>query len=69
MKKNVGKSDKILRIIIAMVAGYFAYKGGFDTAWKGYALWAVAGIMVLTSFTGSCPLYSIFGMNTCKIKK
>lgn len=66
MKKNVGNIDKILRIVIAVVAGYFAYNGGFETAWVSYVLYAVAGIMLLTSLIGSCPIYSILGVKTNK---
>jgi len=66
MKKNVGNIDKIVRVIIALVAGYFAYKGGFDPAWIAYVLWGVTGIMILTTLMGSCPIYSISGMGTHK---
>jgi nitric oxide reductase large subunit len=66
MKKNVGSADKIVRIVIAVVAGYFAKTGTFDAAWMNYALYAVAGIMLLTSVIGTCPIYSILGIKTNK---
>jgi len=68
MKKNVGSVDKIVRIIIAVIAVYVAYKGMVASPWD-YVLYAVAAIMALTSLMGSCPLFSIFGINTCKVKK
>lgn len=68
MKSNVGSTDKIIRIIIAIVALYIAYTGMVASPWN-YVLYAVAGIMVLTAIMGCCPLFSIFGINTCKIKK
>ena len=68
MKKNVGSIDKIVRIVIAVVAAYFAYRGGFG-ATMSYVLYAVAGIMLVTSLMGSCPIYSVIGQSTCKIKK
>jgi hypothetical protein len=70
MKTNVGKIDKVLRIIIGLVAAYFAYKGFSPFAGNigNYVLWAVAVIMLGTSAMGSCPLYSIFGINSCKLK-
>lgn len=67
MKKNVGNIDKIVRIIIALIATYFAYTGEFSAAWQGYALWAVAIIMLGTALTSKCPIFSIFGINTCKV--
>ena len=69
MKKNVGNIDKVIRVIIALVAAYFAYKGGFASAWVEYVLWAVAIIMLLTTLMGSCPIYSVFGKSTCKVKE
>jgi len=69
MKKNVGSIDKVVRVVIAIIAAYFAYKGGFGIAWVEYVLWAVAIIMLLTTFMGSCPLYSLSGKNTCEVKK
>ena len=66
MKKNVGSIDKIIRIVIAIVAGYFAYNGNFESTVIGYVLWAVAAIMLVTSLIGTCPLYSIIGMKTNK---
>jgi len=69
MKKNVGSIDKILRVLIALVAVYFAYSGGFEAAWVSYVLYAVAIIMLATTFMGSCPIYSICGANTSKVKE
>ncbi|MEN8124211.1 MAG: DUF2892 domain-containing protein [Bacteroidota bacterium] len=67
MKKNVGNIDKIIRIVIAIVAAYFAYSYAVSP-WN-YVLYAVAGIMVVTSLFGCCPLFSIFGISTCKVKE
>jgi len=66
MKKNVGSIDKIIRLIIAIVAIYFAYAGGLEAAWAGYVLYAVGAILLFTILTGSCPLYSIVGASTSK---
>jgi hypothetical protein len=68
MKKNVGSTDKIVRIILALIATYFAYTGEFSAVWQGYALWAVAVILLVTALTSKCPIFSIFGINTCKVK-
>lgn len=68
MKKTVGSSDKIIRYIIAIVAIYVAYSGMVMAPWS-YVLYAIAAIMIITGLTGYCGLYSIFGMNTCKVKE
>jgi hypothetical protein len=64
MKKNVGNIDKIVRIIIALVAAYFAKYGEFSNEWISIGLYAVAIIMLLTSLLGTCPIYSIIGVKT-----
>ena len=68
MKTNMGKADRLIRILIAITAGLLIY---FDvvSGTLAYILLAVAGIFVLTSLVSFCPLYAVFGMNTCKVKK
>ena len=66
MKKNVGNIDKIVRIIIAVVAGYFAKTGTFEASWMSTILYAVAAIMILTAVIGTCPIYSVLGKRTKK---
>lgn len=68
MKKTVGSTDKIIRIILALAIGYFAYSTSFEAAWIQIVLYVVTAILLVTSFTGLCPLYSIFKVNTCKLK-
>jgi hypothetical protein len=67
MKKNVGSLDKIIRFIIAIIALYVAYNGMVVSPWD-YVLYAVAAIMVLTALFGTCPLFSILGLNSNKAK-
>lgn len=62
MKSNVGSTDKIIRIILGVViiaAGFY-----FKT-WFGL----VGIVPLLTAFVSFCPLYSIVGINTCKVGK
>ncbi len=68
MKKNVGSVDKVIRFIIAIVAVYIAYQGMVASPWD-YVLYAVGAIMVLTALSGRCPIFSILGLNTCKVKE
>lgn len=68
MKKNVGSLDKMIRIVLALIATYFAYTGEFNAAWQAYALWAISIVLLLTALTSRCPLFSIIGINSCKVK-
>lgn len=67
MKKNVGNTDKFVRVIIALVATYFAYTNTFDPSWITYILYTVAIVLLFTVLTGSCPCYSMLGTSTCKV--
>lgn len=68
MKRNMALADRIIRIIIAAVVAYLYFTGTL-TGTLGIVLLVLAAIFLLTSFIGSCPLYSVFGISTCKVKK
>ena len=63
MKKNVGTIDKVIRILLAaaIVVLYFM---NIITGTLGIILLILAGILVLTSLFGICPLYMLFRINT-----
>lgn len=66
LAKNVGGIDRILRIVVgaALILGFFLNMGA------AYSWLYLIGIVPLaTGLMQSCPLYSIFGMNTCSLKK
>ncbi|MBK9333126.1 MAG: DUF2892 domain-containing protein [Ignavibacteria bacterium] len=65
MKKNMGSSDKIIRIIIAAVIAVL-YFTNVITGVLGIVLLIFAAVFVLTSFISFCPLYTIFGISTEK---
>lgn len=68
MKRNMGKIDKILRFTITVIIAlliYYEVIGGV----LAYILLTVAAVFLLTSLTGFCPLYGLFGWNTCKVRK
>lgn len=68
MKNNMGLTDRIARVIIAAIIGIL-YFSGILSGTLGIVLMVIAGVFVLTSLMGFCPLYAPFGLNTCAIKK
>jgi hypothetical protein len=68
MKANMGNTDKVVRIMAAIIfaALYFT---GTVTGTLGVILLVLGGIFVATSLISFCPLYSIFGLSTCPVKK
>lgn len=68
MKKNVGKIDRILRIILAAVfAGLYFAKITEGTL--GLILLVLGGVFAVTAAVGFCPLYKLVGLNSCPVKK
>ena len=65
MKKNMGSTDKIIRIIVAIIIGVLYYTNVISGT-VAIVLGAFALIFVLTSFISFCPLYVLLGINTCK---
>lgn len=67
MKKNVSNTDRIIRVLIFAVA-LILFLTNTVTGTLGYVLVGVGSILFITSLINFCPLYHIFGINTCKIK-
>ncbi|MCZ8216692.1 MAG: DUF2892 domain-containing protein [Cyclobacteriaceae bacterium] len=68
MKKNVGSTDKIIRIMLAIVFAALYFTGTVGGT-LGYVLLGLGGVFVLTSLVNFCPLYALVGLNTCPVKK
>jgi uncharacterized membrane protein YtjA (UPF0391 family) len=68
MRKNMGTADRIIRIIIAVVAGILYFTGTVSGT-IGIVLLVLAIVFVLTSLVSFCPLYAPFGLSTCPLKK
>lgn len=67
MKKNMGGTDRIIRIIVALIITTLFYFKVIEGT-LAYVLLAAAAIFLLTSFINFCPLYALFGKSTCKVK-
>nr|WP_321359422.1 DUF2892 domain-containing protein [uncultured Hyphomonas sp.] len=61
-KTNEGTIDRVLRVIVglALIAIVFV---GPQTPWGWIGL-----VPLLTGLAGTCPLYTILGIRTCKLK-
>ena len=65
MRKNVGSSDRLFRLLLTIVAGSIYYSGMVTGFW-GIVILIFGGIMLITSLAGVCPFYNLIGVNTCK---
>ncbi len=68
MKKNMGSADKVVRILIALLI-VVLFAADVISGVLGIVLLVFAGIFMLTSLIGSCPLYEPLGINTSKKKE
>jgi uncharacterized membrane protein HdeD (DUF308 family) len=58
LKHNVGKTDRIIRIILGvLLIGNVFFALQHPIGWIGV-------ILLITGIAGICPLYSLLGMNT-----
>lgn len=71
MDKNIGSTDKLVRIIVGLVlfvVGALQIIGFPLIALGGWA-WLIALIglvLVVTAWLGFCPAYTLLHVNTCK---
>lgn len=65
MKKNMGTTDKVIRILIAVVIGVLYFTNAISGT-LAIVLGILAIVFVLTSFISFCPLYLPLGINTSK---
>ncbi|MAF17086.1 MAG: hypothetical protein CMG93_14100 [Marinomonas sp.] len=62
MKSNVGGLDKVLRIVLGVALIALAFFGVVG-------VWGYVGIIILaTGIFNFCGLYTLLGINTCKLK-
>lgn len=65
MKTNVGKADKVIRIIFGIIiVGMFL--DGQISGFGAVILVIIAAILFITSFLSFCPAYSLLKISTRK---
>jgi hypothetical protein len=65
MKKNLGSTDKIIRIALAVIIAILYFTNTISGT-LAIVLGAFAVIFIITSFVSFCPLYASFGISTRK---
>ena len=65
MKKNMGTIDKVVRLLVAALVIILYFTNVISGTW-GIILLIFAGIFILTSVLGFCPLYLPIRFSTAK---
>lgn len=63
--KNVGRIDKVIRLIVDLSLLSLLYFMNGNLKYLGL----IGLVPILTATVSYCPLYSIFGIKTCKTIK
>lgn len=61
MKTNEGKVDRIIRVVVGLALLSLVFVGP-QTSWGWVGL-----VPLLTGAIGFCPLYKVFGFDTCPV--
>ena len=70
MTINVGTADRILRAALGAVLLFLAFFSGlpaFDAGIVKYGAAIVGVVMLVVAAVRMCPIYSIFGIKTCRV--
>ena len=65
MKRNMGLSDRIIRVVLATMAPIL-YAMDIVSGTSAIVLLLITGLLIGTSLFRFCPLYLPFGINTDK---
>jgi hypothetical protein len=68
MAKNLGSTDRIMRIIGAIALAVCAFAAPLAPALRLSLFGGLSGYMMLTALAGSCLGYKLMGKSTCPIK-
>jgi hypothetical protein len=66
MKRNIGKLDKTIRIVLGAIGIATFFWVPLPAVWS-YVILGSSGIMLLTAFMNWCPMCAIAGKSTCEI--
>lgn len=66
MKKNIGKIDQTIRIVLAILLITLQLLG-VTSGILGFLFWVIAITLIITSISKFCPLYSLLKLNSCPL--
>lgn len=69
LQRNIGTFDMILRLGISVIMLYLGFidRGIIDDALSSNIIGALGVLNLVVALIRHCPLYSLAGINTCKV--
>lgn len=68
MQANVGTPDRALRLVAAAVLTVLVFALRLGAVLEALLL-IVAAVLAVTALVGTCPLYRVFGVSTCPVRR
>lgn len=65
MKSNVGSLDRVVRIIMGLGLLSLIFLLNNPLRWIGL----IGLVPLMTAVMGSCPIYTLLGLNSCPLSK
>jgi hypothetical protein len=64
MTCNIGSTERAIRIVLGILLLVIGYAAGLP-AWASVVAYIAGAIALLTGAVRFCPLWQLFGVNTC----
>lgn len=68
LTRNVAGWDRILRLLPAALSAW-AFTQGYIAAALAIGMGVVSAMLLVTSLTGTCSIYGLFGLSTLRAKR
>jgi hypothetical protein len=69
MKKNVGNTDRFVRVMFGIILLILFMSGAIENNLVQWIVLGVSLILIITAFATFCPLYALVGKSTCEVKR
>ena len=67
MTKNIGGMEQMIRLVLGVLALGMAVFGGLPT-WAVVVTGVVGVVALVTGSLKYCPVWTLFGVNTCPLR-
>ena len=64
MRCNIGSTERTIRIVLGILLLVIGYAAGLPV-WASVVAYIAGAIALLTGAVQFCPLWQLFGVNTC----
>lgn len=63
MVKNMGRVDRVMRIVVALVLAFIALSP-FVEVWFMWVMLGIAAVLLITALINHCPMYKLMDIDS-----